>query len=115
MLQDSLALSYTLSNQYEEARWKYQDAEDLLQAVLLREKHERASKRYARTMTSAGKVAGKDKKDKSRSVSGIVAEEDEEGSLTEDGDENDKKLSGTGDGNGEEEKDGEELNADDAE
>lgn len=30
MLQDSLALSYTLSNQYEENRWKYQDAEELL-------------------------------------------------------------------------------------
>lgn len=47
MLQDSLSLSYTLCNQYELNRFKYQDAEDLLQAVMLREKNEKAARRYA--------------------------------------------------------------------
>ena len=50
MLQDSLNLSYTLCNQYEMNRFKYQDAEDLLQAVISREKNEKAAKRYAKVM-----------------------------------------------------------------
>jgi hypothetical protein len=32
-LQDSLNLSYTLANQYNKNKWKYQDAESLLQAI----------------------------------------------------------------------------------
>ena len=47
MLQDSLSLSYTLCNQYELNRFKYRDAEDLLQAVITREKNEKAARRYA--------------------------------------------------------------------
>ena len=93
MLQDSLALSYTLCNQYEENRWKYQDAEDLLQAVLLREKHEKAGKRYAKVMTSGKGGARSKKSSKATVVTGVdqqlvVAEEDEEedeASATENG------------------------------
>ena len=47
LLQDSLSLSYTLCNQYEENRFKYQDAEALLQAVAARFKQDRAARRYA--------------------------------------------------------------------
>ena len=84
MLQDSLAASYSLSNMYEENRWKYQDAEDLLQAVLLREKNEKAGKRYANVMRSSTT----DKQKKRRTVGGaneafVVAEEDDEGSATD--------------------------------
>ena len=42
-LQDALSLSYTLSNQYEQNRWKYQDAETLLAAVI---KKKKARKQY---------------------------------------------------------------------
>ena len=32
-LQDSLNLSYTLANEYSKHKWKYQDAESLLQVI----------------------------------------------------------------------------------
>jgi hypothetical protein len=32
-LQDSLNLSYTLANEYSKNKWKYQDAESLLQVI----------------------------------------------------------------------------------
>ena len=51
MLQDSLQLSYTLCNQYEENRFKYQDAEELLQAVTNREKHDKTAKKYAEVIS----------------------------------------------------------------
>ena len=51
-LQDSLALSYTLSNQYEKNRWKYEDAETLLQAVIKNRKAKKAAQDYANLMTN---------------------------------------------------------------
>ena len=42
-LQESLSLSYTLSNQYEKNRWKYEDAETLLQAVIKNRKSKKAA------------------------------------------------------------------------
>ena len=51
-LQESLALSYTLSNQYEKNRWKYEDAETLLQAVIKNRKSKKAAQDYAHMMTN---------------------------------------------------------------
>lgn len=47
LLQDSLSLSYTLCNQYEQNKFKYQDAEELLHAVMNREKANSNAKKYA--------------------------------------------------------------------
>ena len=51
-LQESLSLSYTLSNQYEKNRWKYEDAETLLQAVIKNRKSKKAAQDYAHMMTN---------------------------------------------------------------
>ena len=42
-LQDSLSLSYTLTNQYEQNRWKYQDAEALLSAIVKNKRQKKAA------------------------------------------------------------------------
>lgn len=62
-LQDSLALSYTLSNEYEKNRWKYQDAEALLAAVVKKRRAKKVATEYAehattKTIASPGRREG---------------------------------------------------------
>ena len=51
-LQDALSLSYTLSNEYEKNRWKYQDAEALLAAVIKRRRAKKVEREYAEHATT---------------------------------------------------------------
>ena len=60
-LQDSLALSYTLANEYEKNRWKYQDAEALLRAVVRKRRATKVAQEYAehgttKTIASPSKI-----------------------------------------------------------
>ena len=56
-LQDSLNLSYTLANEYSKHKWKYQDAESLLQVIELnRRKKQMEEKRQERLATNADLV-----------------------------------------------------------
>lgn len=56
-LQDSLNLSYTLANEYSKHKWKYQDAESLLQVIEQnRRKKQMEEKRQERLATNADLV-----------------------------------------------------------
>ena len=92
-LQDVLALSYTLSNKYEENRWKYQDAEALLNAVTKKREQQRTAQKFAdlmmeRTEQAARAEAGSSP-DKVAS-SGLQEEEGKEAEAKPGG--QDKKL-----------------------
>ena len=67
-----MSLSYTLCNQYEENRFKYQDAEDLLQAVMQREKHEKSAKKYAEVISKKN-----NRQKRAASIDNIQEEEEE--------------------------------------
>ena len=64
-LQDALALSYTLADEYEKNRWKYQDAEALLAAVIKRRRARKVEREYAehattQTIASPRRAPGKE-------------------------------------------------------
>ena len=60
LLQEQLGLAYTLANQYESNKFKYTDAEALLQAIMKENKEKRMTKAYTKMMT---KKAERDKAD----------------------------------------------------
>ena len=85
-LQDALSLSYTLTNQYEQNKWKYQDAEALLAAIIKNKRQKKVAQDYADLMTNktvsaakqspSSEAAGSESADPTSKASAALSSED---------------------------------------